>query len=669
VGKEGVPAWIASRAVHDEAKELRPQISMVRFADKLFVRVNMSAVKRDIRRADGSEENVYTIFLVSLVRACPNLEEVRWAVDVTRASRNGVNWSVLLREHEEHRVRMCFGGQSYALDEQGSRVLLSILGAVGSEDDPVRRRRMLSGQVTKWTSGAFALGPQFLQYGWDLPRRETGTVPSGAKPIPNLEAGKAMGQFFELFADGKPPREIIGRMAQLEANGQISRRAGNLVGLTFQDALESQSPFECAKMVSGIARRDYENGIPSPERPSEALLSEYLAGADPRAIFDIPQQLAISTTETFRTGIWLRALKSTIRQKDLKILGNTAVSFGDDTSKSYFIIHAPWPWPVDENTREVIERFGIPDDVLRRAAVRILRNLRPNNAGPQGGRAHVRAERRAFQNFAEWESGESIYIAWATAGSRSGLVNTTIYQQSKVAPKPWSHIKSGTSHRPVATLRQSDLMSAVAQNLMVDIPESLLAKTQSLGSVQVSTTQSEREIQHDGLLARSQRAAQEAKDNKIAAAGARKLAATNAESGDLEQSQMYMEDATEYLKKAKDQEQKSIAFLEQAEREDIGNVSIHEGDPIETDLSIVAYIAAALTKSLERKRVTATVGTLCDKLFSNWTFEPYVGPDGERLVRYSVALELPVEGDSTVQVTLNGSVKNVYRARTSDKAV
>jgi hypothetical protein len=210
-------------------------------------------------------------------------------------------------------------------------------------------------------------------------------------------------------------------------------------------------------------------------------------------------------------------------------------------------------------------------------------------------------------------------------------------------------------------------MAAVAQNLMVDIPEGLLAQTQSLRSVQVRTNQSEIEIQHNGLLARAERAAREAKDNKVAAAGARKLASTNHESGDLEQSQMYMEDATEYLRKAKDQEQKSKAFREQAEQEEIGVAPGQEGEPVEADLSIVAYMAAALTKSLERKRVTAAVGTLCDKLFSDWTFEPYLGTEGQPLVRYSVALELPVEGDLAVKVTLKGSVKNVYRPRSKAK--
>ncbi len=663
--QEGIPAWVSARDVHHEAKKTRPQISMVRFGDKLFVRVNMSAVKLDIRRADGSEDNAYTVLLVAFVKAFPNLKKVCWAHDINRVSRTGVNWSILLREHEEHGVRMSLGGKVYDLSEHGIQALLGLMGVISSEDDPVRRRRMLTGQINKWTSGVFALGPQFLPYGWDLPRRETGTVPSRAHPIPNLEAGKAMGQFFELFADGKPPREIIQRMAQLEADGQISRRAGNSVGMTFQNALESSSPLECAKLVNGMARRTNENGIPSPERPSETVLSEYLAGADPRLIFDIPQQLAIATMETFRTGIWLRALKNTIRQKNFRDLGNIPVSFGDDASKSYFIIPAPWPWPVDENTGELIERFGIPDDVLRRAAARVLRNLRPNNAGPRGGRTHVRAERRAFQNFNEWEIGDSTYIAWAAAGSRSGLVNTTIYRQSKTSPRPWSHIRNDRAHHPVATIRQSDLMSAVAQNLIVDIPESLLAKTQSLGSVQVRTTQSEREIQKDGLLARAERAAQEAKVYNLAAAGSRKIAAVTAEEEGLDQAETYMKEATEHSRKARDHEQKSIQLREQAEQQTDADSYSTNGDPIETNLSIVAYMAAGLTKSLERKRVTATVGTLCDKLFSNWTFEPYVGPAGESLVRYSVALELPVEGDSTVQVTLNGSVKNVYRPKGS----
>ena len=656
---EGCPVWISARDVHHLAKESRPQIAAVRFGDKLFVRVNMSALKRDIRRSDGSEENVYTVFLMSLVRALPNLEEVRWAVDSTRASRSGANWSALLREFEEHRVRMCFGGQSYSLHDPGSRVLLSILGAVGSEDDPLRRYRMLSGQISKWSVGVFALGPQFLRYGWDLPRRSTGTVPSDAKPIPNLEEGKILGKFFELFAEGAPPKAIVQCLAEFESRGLISRRAGNLVGATFQDALDNPDPKSCAKVVSRIARRTWENGIPSPERPSESAIAEYLAGGNPQSIFDIPQQLIIANPETLRTGVWLRPLKSTIRRKDLVILGHSAISFGDDLSKSYFIIPCPMSWPVDEKTGEVIERFGISDDVLRRAAARILRNLRPNNAGPKGGRAHPRTERRAFQNFSEWEIGDFIYYAWAAEGSRKGLVNTTIYRQPKISPRPWSHIKDDPGHPAIATVRQTDLMAAITRNLMVDFPESLLSQSQTFAAIQVETTQSELEMQRDGLLLRAERAAREAKENKVAAAGARKLAATMAEVGDMEQSQMYSEDATGYLRKVKELEEKSISFREQATLNQFGDATGHAEDSIETDLSIVAYMAAALSKSLERKRVITKIGEYCDKLFSDWVFEPCDGPEGEALVRYSVAFHLPVEGGSTAKVILHGSVKNV----------
>lgn len=664
ISTEGSPAWISARDVHHEAKGSLPLIAAVRFADKLFARVSMSAVERDIRRFDGSEDNVYTVFLVALLRACPNLEEVRWAGDHTRASRIGVNWSVLLREFEENHVRMSFANKSYSLHDPGSRVMLSVMGAVSSEDDPVRRDRMLSGQIAKWSTGVFALGPQFLKYGWDLPRRSTGTVPSGAKPIPDFEEGKVMGKFFELFADETPPSAIVQCLAEFESRGLIRRRAGNLVEASFQDALASTDPKKCAKVVARVARTVTENGIPSPQRPSESALSEYLAGGDPSSIFDIPQRLAIATPETFRTGVWLRALKSSVRRKNQKIMGFTAISFGDDISKSYFIIPCPMAWPVDEKTGEVIERFGISDDVLRRAAVRILRSLRPNNAGPKGGRAHrSRAERRAFQNFVEWQIGDSVFYAWASPGSRSGLVNTTIHQQPKTSPRPWSHIRNDPTHPSIATIRQTDLMAAIAQNLAVDIPDSLLALSQTFASVQVERTQSDRDLQHNGLMVRSERAAQEAKENKVAAAGARKLAATMAEKGDLEQSQIYMEDASGYLRKAKDQEEKCIAFREQANQNEIGDQSGHVGDPIETDLSIVAYMSAALSKSLERKRVTEDIGTYCDKLFSDWVFEPYEGPEGEPLVRYSVAFQLPVEGDSVVKVILQGSIKNVRGKR------
>lgn len=659
------PVWVSAVDVHHLARDSKPQVAMMRIGDALFVRVSMSAMRRDIRREDGSEDNVYTLLILSLLSACQDLEAIRWASDVTRAARDSVNWTLLLRAHRERQVHMGFAGQLYDPTDQGARVTLSLLGALGSEDDPTRRLRMLGGQIHKIADGQFGLGPQFLPYGWNLPTTERGTVRSGAKPVGDPKTCLPLQALYQGVASGTPPRDIVMQLARFEAEGLMARRAGNNEGFSFQTALEHRSPTACTKLIAKMIRTPKWNGIPSPDRPSEEQISDYLAGGDPTDIFDVSQRLALAIVELLRTGVWLRAQQSTIRQSRLSIGGYEAHYFDSD-GPGFFLIPAKWSWPIDDQTGQTIERFGIPDETLRQAGARLLRSLRPGNSGRKGGRAHIRAERRAFQEFGEWENDGNVYCAWAAPGASKGLVNTVIYSQPIEDRQPWSYLKNGPA-RSAATFRQSHLVMAIVRNLTEDLPDYLDAASVPAKVALVVSQSDERLDRATGLEARARRALADADAEENDARRLRRLAALVLEQSGKAEALIHLKEADECTASAVKMRERASEFQSEARklRADALTESHHGEDEVEADLSIVAYLAAALSRSVAQKRVPASIGELCDRMFHDWRLVPEMGSDGKPQVKYEVLLTPPVlDGVQEISIKLTGTVADVgWRSR------
>jgi len=59
----------------------------------LFFRITASAVKRQIHRFDGPDENGYTVLMLAVFNHYHTLQWTRWASDVTRAARDNVNYA------------------------------------------------------------------------------------------------------------------------------------------------------------------------------------------------------------------------------------------------------------------------------------------------------------------------------------------------------------------------------------------------------------------------------------------------------------------------------------------------------------------------------------------------------------------------------------------------
>jgi hypothetical protein len=140
--------WLSLADIHHSMTDPRPVVALVVIGRTVFFRVELSAVERQIQRADGDSENAFTTLVLAVTNHLRRLQVSRWADDVTRAARENVNWGLIMRRHHERGICMRLGGVVYNLAKKGDRTSLKLLGAVGSEDDPERRKKLLGARLT-----------------------------------------------------------------------------------------------------------------------------------------------------------------------------------------------------------------------------------------------------------------------------------------------------------------------------------------------------------------------------------------------------------------------------------------------------------------------------------------------------------------------------------------
>ncbi len=131
----GVPygiRWLSLADIHHSLTDRRPVVAFVVIGRTVFFRVELSAVKRQIERPDGEDENAYTALVLAVTNHLRKLRVSRWVDDVTRAARENVNWGLIMRRHHERGIRMRLGGVLYNLANKGDRTSLKLLGAVCS---------------------------------------------------------------------------------------------------------------------------------------------------------------------------------------------------------------------------------------------------------------------------------------------------------------------------------------------------------------------------------------------------------------------------------------------------------------------------------------------------------------------------------------------------------
>ena len=664
-------AWISTADVHHLAPRSKVAwpIAVIRIGSKLFVRVNLSAVTRAIQRDDGSTENVYTWFLLALLSHIPDVADMRWGPDVTRMARDNVNWARLVERHGELGVLMWFAGQPHDPRDEGGRTVLDMLGVVSSKDDPKRRRRLQESKVTRYKRGEFCAAAEFLPYGWDLQQSHRGVVAKGSLPVADPAMGPVLNEIHQMHGDGSSHHAIAQRLAQLERHGRITRRSGLHKQLTFADAAGSGDDSKMAAVVIRIVRPIITKGLPAPTPPGEETLAAYLGGGDPVDLFTLPQRLVIARIEALRTGVWLRTLKNDIRERGLVLSGVPVTSLGPDDEWGHFVIDAPWPWPVDPNTGRVIERFGIADDVLRRSAARILRGLDPDRAGPRGGRSHVRAQRRVVSAFGNWTVGPYSYMAAAAQGARVDLVNTVIFRRDASITGSWSPQLKDRSHHAVATVRQKALAASLAaaiQQAVIDVIDP--SRVVPVSAFHVSTRRSEAAFAKlTALRTRAEEAESRADDAAARARGARQTVARLVDQAEPESALAYEQDAAE----ASDEERQCREQF-RALRAEMAAMANDHPSMYEADVSITAYLVAALKRASATGKIHAVAGEIVDKLLTNWELIPddVPGPNGGRWVNYAVDVAVPLsDAVGRVSIRVRGRVPNVRVHRAAPEGI
>ncbi|MGY1701870.1 hypothetical protein [Geodermatophilus sp. SYSU D00766] len=661
--------WLSLADIHHSLTDNTPVVAFVVFGRTVFFRVELSAVKRQIERPDGEDENAYTALVLAVTNHLRKLRVSRWVDDVTRAARENVNWGLIMRRHHERGIRMRLGGVVYDLAVKGDRTSLKLLGAVGSEDDPERRKKLLGARLTAMSAGGAALAEDQMPYGWHLDKDSRGR-PRKVKglnlvPVADASVAPALAEVYGLHAAGTTYEAICGRLAELEKDGGIRRRAGQRYDLDFAAALGDRNRMYDAALT--VFRGHWPDGVPRPEAPSEETVLAYEAGGNPAELFTLEQRLLIARPELLRTGVHLRAVVNDIRERGLRLAGLTPRYADDYDETGVFYVEVRWPWPVDPASGAEVVRFGIPDRTLRLAAGRLLRSLRAPRKRT-GGQAHVgRPERRVLQGFGVWllpGDLEATMIARANNDGRANLV-LLVRAEEDGRPRPgqqhrrgWTEQLSNPQRSVAATCNLDVLCGDVAyritEAITAQLDPAVLAPVRAVLHVDVAE-QTER--LRSGLLTRAKAADEAAAKAEKAARGARTNAALASEDGDEEEAAAYREDAADHSKQARRSRQEAENLRQQA-------AALDEQRPrgeqdADTNLSSIAYLVAGLQRAASSNGSgPATLGTLADKQLRDWRAWAEEDEEG-RWILYEVTLHVPVVTEGHVEVRLRGRVQDV----------
>lgn len=665
---------IAPADIHHTLTGTKSCASVVKIGRTAFFRVEMSAMARLITRPDGDDENAFTVMALAVVAELSDLILTRWPGDATRASRDAVNWTQLVRRHRERGVRMSFNGSEYDPRNDADATVLGVLGAVGSQDDPARRRRLVESRLRNLIAGGAVLAEQQMPYGWNLVKNERNRPvrdkDKGLVPIGDPGVAHALAAAYREFADGASVAQVCATLAAQEEAGKIHRRSGQRYVKTFRDAVENGRQ-SAQDAVEGVfqARTNSQRKLPKATKPSDAAIAAYEAGGDPAKLLDFAQRFHIAQVELLRTGTFLRVLSCDISQRGLVLCGQEAIYRDEADTKGYFVVEPSWPWPIDPSTGEPLERFGITDDVLRRAAGRLLRGLRKQTRHT-GGRAHTpRADRRVIQNIPNWVVDDMEYKAVARRNQHSSGSNIVLFRRpfSEGDPVPpqtdgrrgWIKQFADLSTYTAATINLHALAGDVAKQIQAAVKDALASEKEATAGAVVRQSDSRSdpaETRRVKLRAQIGLAQADVAEAGEAATGSQKMAALAMANGNVVKAQTYDAQADQWA-------EKSAQLSRDVERL-IGKLAAVEDaalndDPAVADLSVTAYLTAGLLRAAGRKgRGPTTVGELADELLTGWVFRPE-GP----WVTYSVSLTVPlIDGGQTV-FALDGKVPNVRAFR------
>ena len=659
--------FISLADIHHTMSETAPVVTQVVRGSTVFYRAELSSVSRLVTRFDGEDENSFTVLTLAVLNHLQGLRATRWFGDATRAARIDVDWARLLRRHEELGIAMSLGGVMYDVREQGARAILKILGAVSTEDDPSRRRKLVESRLTQLQAGGAALGPRQLPYGYFLQQNENGTFAKDAQrhliPVADIGVAPALVDVHGLHAEGATYRQICARLSELESTGGIHRHSGQRYRRTFADALDSSQAATDAAVTLFQASR--HTNLPRATPPTESVIAEYLGGGDPVELFTPMQRLVISRIELLRTGTFDRVLVSDIRRRGLVLSGLEATPRWEGDEYGYFAVNSPWPWPEDE-VGQLVPRFGIDDGVLRHSAARLLRSLRRERARTGAAAHRGKAQRRVLQGFETWrwpERGiEGKFVARRNASD--GGANIVLYERPldrAVDNFPgWSREVNDPTNYARATVRLRTLCADLADRITEVVAAQLCTSDEvTVASFTRTRADDDPNAIRVQLLARAIDHDAKAEEADRRGAGARRLASLNAELGDMTIATEYTDDARLALQDATSHRGHATRLRSDAEA--LASRSTPRDSEEEASLTTTAYLVAGLRRASAHNGFGSdALGRLADESLDQW--RAAVESDGQSTwVSYDVMLIVPLTAGGHVHIPISGSVSDIRK--------
>lgn len=648
--------WIRMSDLHHTLVKQTPVAAVVARGTSVFVSATVSATVSHITRDDGSTANAGTWLILSLLNFYPSTRRIQWAEDLTRASRNGVNWELVKEACHSGHTLMTFGNRTYNLSDKGDRTALNILTAVSSADDFERRAHLSGKRVEKMARGGAAVPEEGMPRGWVHQRDEHGRKQKvgekGRAPKAEGSMAPVLDALYTRFDDGASFQELAPLLAEFERQGLLTRRdpknpANNYQNLTTAGrAHDAVKPFFCVR------------GTEPSQPPDEAAITAYETGASPSEVFDLETRLFISRIELVRTGVFVRRLTNDLPGiKECGIDGHRPVMKDEhDQMGAFYVESERWPWPTDQDGEELVS-FGIDDEVLRRCAGRLLRQL-SRTREHQGGRPRRDGQRRLLQTFASWttQPGEtgSVYDDAATAwGVRartqnSGKTTLSLMHRPETTTGGWGYLP--------------DAASASLPELAASLATALDNKARELLDPDTVTTVEAVQPVHNrtaALTLRIQRLETEAAGLKKENSGLRKLAARAETDGRESKVTDYEQDEADNDVRLESIDQELVAL-----RGQLDDASMEREADDEGNLNLFAYLVAVLERAGRGNGLgPEPAGRLCDRTFSSWRF----AVDEQGLI-WSCSAEFPLKGGDTATVPLSGRVRNLRNAAGSQRS-
>ena len=625
--------WVRGRDVHPSCRHNDVVAAIVLIGTTLFVRATTSAVKRAIRRPDGPDENTWTVLLAQLVRHYdPKL--LRFDEDTTRAARDDLSSGVVADTCVGRGTKVQFGtGQEWDPQDPMQQQMLKQLLGFGAIDDNTRRRKLAGKRLQKLVAGGAPRSERQLPHGYRHARDADGerilVDGKGFVPVAPWDFVAVMQELVRLHAAGASYFDIGRRMAELgvERRGQKRKGVPTLAELSSKGDLHA---------LGEAAKSFFVNASASPTRQLDVYL----------------QKVRLWRTGTFHTQV-----DNEIRGRGITVAGLTPIYRGDGDEYGYFDVKVPWPWPIDPDTGEPLQSWGVADELVK-SETRLLAEV--GTPRPTGGAAHRLPARRAVTPTQWTEHGRehSVQPRQHNSGRNTCVIfsNTHCARQGR---RGWSVERANPKVFASATFPLTDLCGSLAAAIERAVLEVL--DPSSLAPVEVHTGRSaadelrvHQERRVADLEAKLEANVTTERERRDDAEGQELLAGRRLKNGD-ETGVAAAEGRAATLLAEANQLASARADLEAAIAAARQEPIVPDEEPAHASLNVAAYLVAGLRRAQRANGIgPALLAELATEHATGW----HMTVTGTE-VRWTARLSLPLINGGSVSTAMAGVLDNV----------